>query len=269
MRLRALGLDLSVVQAAETAVDAAPIGAGLAATLMEIPTQVQVSEFRGCCLLDLGRFGRYRHDPQKQQIAILRPPERAEHLDEVLHGPLLMHALAHRGCHVMHASAIRRQEEGVTVLTAESGVGKSTLAAIATRMGWQRVADDLLPLRRGSAGLLLACPRLRQPKLDAAEQYPFDAPEELPVRRILRLLRGELGAIRPLDGVSSTRLILENTVATRVYPKHALAAHLQFAAQIGQQVAGHRIEALELQVADRPGDIVGAVAEALARIAQT
>jgi ABC-type dipeptide/oligopeptide/nickel transport system ATPase subunit len=30
--------------------------------------------------------------------------------------------------------------------TTDSGVGKSTLARVATDLGWQRVGDDLLPI---------------------------------------------------------------------------------------------------------------------------
>lgn len=265
-RLRSLGLDLQVVWGSETTAQPPISDQPRPATLMEMATFVSVTEDAGCHVLDLGQFGSYRHNHRRSEVTILRVPANPAHLDQVLQGPMLLHALAHLGCFVIHASAIRRPGEAVTAVIADSGVGKSTLAQIATTLGWERVADDLLPLRCEQQQIL-ALPKLQQPKLAADCQYPSTAPDALALGRFVRLRRGPESAAARLRAGACARVILENTVAMRVYPKQALAEHLRFAAALAQQVEHGRIEALELQLAERPNDIAGAIAEALDRIA--
>lgn len=265
-RLRSLGLDLQVVWGSDSTARP-PIGdEPRAATLMEMATVVSVREDAGCHVLDLGEFGSFRHNHQRSEVTILRMPTNPTHLDPVLHGPVLLHALAHLGCYVIHASAIRRPGEAVTAVIADSGVGKSTLAQMASDLGWERVADDLLPLRCEQQQIF-ALPKLHQPKLTAACQYPSTAPDALALGRIVCLRRSRQGAAARLGAGACARVILENTVAMRVYPKQALAEHLRFTATLAQQVERGRIEALDLQVEERPDDIAGAIADALDRIA--
>lgn len=194
------------------------------------------------------------------------PPQDVSELALALEGPVLLHALAHAGIHVLHASAIAMPDGRAIALTAGSGTGKSTFAALARTYGWPRLADDLLPLTRvGTAWV--ARPHLNQPKLADDEQYPAAAPRDAPLAAIVELARGPAARWDDYDAGTVARLLLAGTVATRTYTGPMLVAHLEFCAAAGRAAASGELLAGRLTVADRPGAIGDAVGEALALLA--
>lgn len=143
-------------------------------------------------------------------------------------GAPLAFALAARGVHLLHASALAG-DSGVIAFTAPSGVGKSTLAAHAERLSrgaWRRIADDVLPVRLGAAEAL---PHLPQPKLAATAQYPAGDPLQLPLRALVELeRRPESAAVEVvrLDPAASALALAGATVAARWFDRTLLAEHL-------------------------------------------
>lgn len=246
----------------ETAGSTLQPGPVLTAELCEIPVQVSVAEAAPLFDLDISQFGAYRFDAQNSLFTVLRPAQTADLAHEAFHGPLLLHALAHRQIFVMHASGLQRADGSVLLFCANSGVGKSTLANIGRNFGWHRVADDLLPVTV-SNGQILALPHLQQPKLADDQQYPAEAPATLPLAAFVDLRRGAALALTRLDGVATMDRVLRNTVATRVFAQASLRAHLDFCRKLAIAATAGQVAALELSMADRSNDISGAVREAL------
>jgi hypothetical protein len=260
----ALGLTLEVRLARETLAPV-PESAWIAGEWMERPTRVAVLPLgSGRHRLALDRYGDYTVDARAGWVAIHQQPEAGIPLTEVLEGPVLLHALAHYGIHALHASAFQRPDGCVCAFTADSGTGKSSLAARALQHGWTRVADDLLALSIRH-GMLVAHPALWQPKLPAAEQPGAHLAQTLPLSALYQLKRVAGPARqRPLDRTAALRLLLQSTVASRVYTPACLAAHLRFAAQAAEYVHHGALRAAVLELPDRPADVAAALDEALA-----
>jgi hypothetical protein len=241
----------------------------LAAELCETGLQISVTESGSLIDLDLAQFGAYRFDAVNAGYAVMRSAISNELQQEAMRGPLLLHALAHRGVFVIHASGLLGTSGKALLFCAQSGVGKSTLARTAKGMGWQRLADDLLPVSLTTEGGVVTRPHLDQPKLTAAEQYPTDAPAQLPLAAFVELRRGPETRIRRLEGAEVLERVLRNTVATRVFARACLSAHLDFCAQVASAAGRGQLLVAELTVADRPEDIPGAVREALVLLQAT
>lgn len=261
----ALGVALSLRLATGAERPTVPQSAWREADLMERPTRVAVLPLApGRHRLALDRFGDYVVDLAAGSVEVLATPESGIALAEVLDGPVLLHALAARGIHALHASAFQLPDGRVLAFSADSGTGKSSLAARARAHGWIRVADDLLALSL-DAGRLVALPGLDQPKLTPAEQPSLHLPERLPLDGLCALRRVDgPAALSPLDPGAALQLLLTGTVATRVYGADSLAAHLRFAARAADEVREGRLSMAALHLPHRPADIAGALDEALA-----
>lgn len=236
--------------------------APVAAELCEIPVQVTLAEAPPLSDLDLGQFGAYRFDASRGAIWIRRPALDPAWQLEALCGPVLLHGLAQRGVFVLHASAARQPGGSLIAFTAESGVGKSTLARVAAASGWQRVADDLLPVAQ-QLGRIVALPHFPQPKLDASQQYPADAPPAMPLAALVKLVRGTVAAFERLAPREAAELMLASTVAARVFAGRSLASHLTFAACLADEVTAGSLVVGCLTVAHRQVNADEAAGEAL------
>ncbi len=236
------------------------------AELCEMPVQVTLAEAPPISDLDLGQFGAYRYDASRATVWIRRPALELAWQIEALRGPVLLHALAQRGVFVLHASAAISPGGSLVAFTAHSGVGKSTLARVATDLGWERVADDMLPITE-RAGRIVALPHLPQPKLTEGQQYPADAAPSVPLAALIQLQRGPQSSFQPLASREAADLLLASTVATRVFAGRSLAAHLAFAGNLATGVTAGRLLVARAITADRPWDIGGAVAETLGIVA--
>lgn len=262
----ALGLTLRVRQG-DPAQPPVPDAAWRVAELMERPTRVAVLPLApGVHRLALDRFGDYTVDLGAGAVEVHRQPAAGIALAEVLDGPVLLHALATRGIHALHASAFQLPDGRVLAFTADSGTGKSSLAARAQAHGWVRVADDLLALI-SDHGRIDALPGLHQPKLALAEQPASRLPERLALAALYRLQRIHGPArLQALDAIEACTLLLRATVATRVYAPESLAEHLRFAARFAEAVRDGSLQIATLELPDRPEDIAGALDEALTLI---
>jgi energy-coupling factor transporter ATP-binding protein EcfA2 len=226
--------------------------------------RVRVQEDGQRLLLAIEDHGLWAIHRPTGRVEIVSPPPDDAAAARVLDGPIRLLSLAERGIHVLHAAAIGATDGALVALTAPSGTGKSTFAAIASRIGRERAADDLLPVTISPDGEFVALPRFEQPKLSAEAQYPPDAPDERSLTAIVRLERGPEASWTPFPARAAMDLVLGATVATRVYSKAALAAHLAFCGSIGGAVGEGRIACGRLTVPDRPEAIETAVRDALA-----
>lgn len=168
-------------------------------------------------------------------------------------GPPLALALALRGTHLLHASAVLRRgigwdQAGVIAFTAASGRGKSTLAAAAGRLaissslGFSRIADDQLPVRLEAAPLAL--PHFPQLKLDESEQYPAGAPNRLRLERVIEIEHGEgipAVEVEALKPVEASLALARATVAARLFDADLLRRHLDGATLAARSLPVHRL----------------------------
>ena len=163
-------------------------------------------------------------------------------VESTLLGPVLLLALALRQRWALHASAAALSC-GVTAFLADSGVGKSTLAAGLAASGWQPAADDLLPLRLTRAGAE-ALPRYPQLKLE--RQWGLELPAALPLCALF-LLRpreeGQVGgiAIERVGARTAATTLARFTFVKFLFDRQLLASHLIFCTELAQRIPMYRI----------------------------
>lgn len=156
-----------------------------------------------------------------------RAPATARSLERALGAPMAL-AFALRDIYLLHASGISLPGGSVIALTAESGGGKSTLAAAAAASGpgLSRVADDQLPVRLGRSPAVL--PHFPQLKLRADDQYPA---AQAPVVAFRALVELEVAAncrapgISRLPPPSAVQALVRATVAAKLFDHELLARH--------------------------------------------
>ena len=171
---------------------------------------------------------------------VVRLPERAsrrsgDRLVERAVGAPLALALAARGVHLLHASALAERAGGVVAITGGTGVGKSTLAAAAAdhpELGLTRVADDILPVRLGPAPVAL--PHFPQLKLAAAAQYPERGPTPLRLAALVEIEHSgscaEVAVSRRTPAAALLALV-RATVAARLFDAGGSGAHFEACAE--------------------------------------
>jgi hypothetical protein len=157
---------------------------------------------------------------------------------EALLGPALILYLALCDTWCLHASAVVRDGRAVAFI-GDSGRGKSTLAAFLARPAgsdWQRIADDILPITAGPAGLT-ASPHFPQLKLPPKARPSCDLPAQIPLAAVYLLEPvaaedHDESAVRiePLSRYQATIALIGHTVAARLFDKTLLTRHTDFCA---------------------------------------
>ena len=164
-------------------------------------------------------------------------------LAEALLGPPLVLALALRNKWCLHASAAIFHDILIAFL-ANSGGGKSTLAAYLSQYpGWRLAADDILPVSTEPGGLV-AWPHFPQLKLPAEAQPGQHMPEELPLGKICVLANDGLDegpAIQSLSVSQSVPVLLAHTAGARLFDPQLLEKHLAFCIQAAEGVPVTRL----------------------------
>lgn len=191
-------------------------------------------------------------------------------------GPGLLLALALQGSFAFHASAAVLGERAVVFL-GDSGAGKSTLAADLDQRwadGWQRLADDVLPVAPAADGGLDAWPEFPQLKLAAEAQYVAGGsrPERVPVAAIYLLdaysaftdasaSASDIAAAVTITAVSPRDAMLAlvaHTMAGRLFAPDLAVRHFAFCAAAAAAVPLKRLRY------PRRLEALDAVAQALA-----
>ena len=96
--------------------------------------------------------------------------------------------------------------------------------------------DDILPVFSSPQGVA-ALPHFPQLKLPAADQYPLDAPAVLPLGAVYVLSAPAPAVeIRPLGHRQAMPAMIRHTIATRLFDRRLLAAHLAFCAGVAARV---------------------------------
>src|SRR5262249_18001357 len=85
-------------------------------------------------------------------------------IEIILSGPAWATLCHQRGMLPLHASAIVTKQ-GITAFAGHSGAGKSTTAALLSSLGYDLVADDILPVSFNRKSVPGAWPYLRRLKL--------------------------------------------------------------------------------------------------------
>ena len=166
---------------------------------------------------------------------------------EALFGPAMMLALALNEVWVLHASAASFAGKTIAFL-GESGAGKSTLArTLGMQPGWQRVADDILPVKR-SGETISALPHFPQFKLPQSNQPGITMSAQMPLHAIyiLEKPQNQLGSrlgegvrIRPLSGQRAMSSLVGHTVGARLFGRDLLGGHLSFSQNTASTIPIH------------------------------
>jgi hypothetical protein len=171
-------------------------------------------------------------------------PAPARLVERALGAPLAL-ALAPRGVHLLHASAVAGPA-GALALVGDSGAGKSTLAAAAVshpEAGLERLADDILPVRLGGAPRALPS----YPQLKLAEGARSPAGARFPVLPLLALFEVEHGAGRAepelvrLPPAAAVAALVRATVAARLFDEELLGGHFAAAAAAAEILPVYRL----------------------------
>ncbi len=179
-------------------------------------------------------------------------PANARSAERALGAPMAL-ALALRGVHLLHASAVARlSADGVPgsaiAFTAVSGAGKSTLAAAAMptagagRDTFVRIADDQLPVRLGSQPETL--PHFPQLKLPPTAGYPATAPFRLAFERLVEIEHAadvRAIAIERLSPAAACLALARATVAAKLFDPDLLQRHFEACAAAGRELPVHRL----------------------------
>ncbi|MCB1643309.1 MAG: hypothetical protein KDI37_16395 [Xanthomonadales bacterium] len=177
----------------------------------------------------------------------------------VVLGPPLLLALAHAGRFCLHASAIAGANAQAWLFSAASGTGKSTLAAAATTIGWQRLCDDLAPLWLSGADVMpWLLPRIPQLKLGASAAAP---PPAVRCAALVQLARGSETDWSVLPDAQRLPLLLGGTVASRLFDQRLAARHLDWASRLASRQGG--LALWRLTLAESQADPVSVALDAL------
>ena len=170
-------------------------------------------------------------------------PDALSQLDrEALLGPALVLALAMRSTWSLHSSAAMFKTQNIAFV-GESGRGKSTLAAYLDSAGWQRVADDILPVTFEETGVQ-SWPHFPQLKLPPDKQPGLNFPEQLPLDRICVLASTDENAEPELELLppnQAIQVLLSHTAGTRLFDPKLLEKHLNFCAQAAEKLPVYRL----------------------------
>lgn len=183
------------------------------------------------------------------------------HITRALGAPLAL-ALALRDIYLLHASGLAGNDGSVIALTAESGGGKSTLAAAAAaspELGLSRVADDQLPVRLGRAPAAL--PHFPQLKLPPDAQYPAGQAAVVGFRALVELEVDAACAAPALareSPPSAIQSLVRATVAAKLFDRELLARHFNACASAALTLPVYRLRTP--QDLDRLGETLAVLA---------
>ena len=154
---------------------------------------------------------------------------------EVALGPGIIVALGLHGTLCFHASAAVRAGSAVALL-GESGRGKSTLAEHLRRVGWIRLADDVLPLDV-SSGRVRGLADFPQLKLRPADQPVLSLVSTgLSAVVVLREAGSAELETKRLSTADAAAAFLRHTVASRLFPRRLLRHHLALCGELAESV---------------------------------
>lgn len=178
---------------------------------------------------------------------------------EALFGAGLVLACAARERFALHASAVALGGRAC-LFVGDSGRGKSTLAERIGRLpGWQRLTDDITPLRVSADGIDVL-PHFPQLKLASCWPAP-EIPVALSLAQIFFLHRTAVGApvATPLPSAERVPALIRHSAATRLFPPQWLQRHLRAMTDVATRVRLARLEVPEA------GDDLDALALAVAQ----
>jgi hypothetical protein len=185
-----------------------------------------------------------------------------------LFGPAWATLCHQRGILPLHASAIVTRM-GIAAFAGHSGAGKSTTAALLNSLGYELIADDILPVSFNQNSIPGAWPYLRRLKLhsDPIIQLAF-APAEIVSRTFdkeryfvrpkltgddrwrrldrLYLLENEVaeshGPIERITGADAVRVLIDQTYHFKfILDTRRFANHLAFCTRLASKISIYRL----------------------------
>jgi hypothetical protein len=188
--------------------------------------------------------GRFTIDTRGQRITHVAPVDVARDAVSLdLIGVVLPYAMHLRGAWCVHASAVV-VDDGVIAFVAESGTGKSTLAAACLQAGASLVSDDVVVALPSDDGEWIVQPTGVPARLRAATARAFshsdaeaDAWGKVRVSGVMETRRLPLRAVYVLQAMTSDAAI-ERVVRSDRAATVALLAHGKLTALLGAALAG-------------------------------
>ena len=189
-------------------------------------------------------------------------------IEIILSGPAWATLCHQRGMLPLHASAILTKG-GITAFAGHSGAGKSTTAALLSSLGYEIVADDILPVSFNRASVPGAWPYLRRLKLHDASiaQLGLTATEPVGEKldkekyfvrpkcaagdkwsRLERLYLLEIdstnsgGSIDRITGADAVRVLIDQTYHFNfIVERGRFRDHLAFCTQLASKIDVYRL----------------------------
>lgn len=155
-------------------------------------------------------------------------------------GPVLILNLAMNQVFCLHASAFIIDSTAY-ILMASSGTGKSTIARyINEQTSAQRIADDILPLKIINNALTIL-PDFPQLKLAHEQQYQGkDTYHKIVL--LFAQKSTEATSIKQIDQFTTTKKLINHSVATKLFAHNELKNHLNFCHQASQQTNSYQVD---------------------------
>ena len=160
----------------------------------------------GATTVDFSSTSRFRisADQDLIEMCVVDPAHRGTAII-LLQGWVMAMTVMLRGGVVLHASAVEHGGRAIAFL-AHSGMGKSTVTAMAMRDGASLISDDVLRVEAGTDGTVTTHPgltaiRLRQAAASLASSIPGATISETPDGRVLARLARDDGGPVGLDAV--------------------------------------------------------------------
>lgn len=176
-------------------------------------------------------------------------------LPDFLLGPPLVLTLALRQQFCLHAAVLAANGRAVAII-GPSGAGKSTAArALAARFGWQRLADDVAPIRHAD-GRTMVYGNFPQLKVPGTHDWNRGSAELVAVIELK--LAPPVFRSTPLTPTEATLKLAAATMAARLFPPALLREHLAACAALAGQAdmlclnythTPHALDVLGAQVA--------------------
>jgi len=157
---------------------------------------------------------------------------------EILLGPPLLALLAKQSIFCLHAGAAET-EYGSIIFIGESGRGKSTLSQSVSKLDWQQLGDDIMPVSfyKGDAQLI---PRFPQLKRKHQHMEYLDKP----LAAIFRLLEPSHNHQIEFQAITGSKAVISlarHTAASKVFSEEMLMVNMAFNKKIASTVPIYNI----------------------------
>jgi hypothetical protein len=211
--------------------------------------EIEISTAVTGYLLKIDRLFHIHINPQGDRVCLWTDKDEISQrlVTEAMLGPGLITAMAINKTWSLHTSAVSFNDTLIAFL-GKSGSGKSTLAHFLSNRedgGWQLVCDDILPVHQ-IGEKIIAYPGFPQLKILPSAQPASRLPLQIELNCIIWLDPGYIVdsplQLQLLSSQATAQVIIQHTVASRLFTLDLLKSHLDFSLNTSLKVPGYRLD---------------------------